>query len=194
VSGESHESHVTAETLDFDAVAKVANRVKLRDVRLLWSTVGRFAEMDDIDPEWGDAAFMGFDSHSEDMEQEGEEATFAVHCSFICRTNGDVSELSSEAAASDSDEPPDVNIQAVFELVYVLSDAEGIERSDLEQFAFVNGTHNAWPYWREFAHASTLRLGVPPYVVPPFKLPSVHDPEAKAQSEESGTTFRSDDL
>jgi hypothetical protein len=105
-----------------------------------------------------------------------------VECGFVCLYSA-TENLDEVDFEFDDDNQPDIAIEAVFELVYEITDRAAIEDSDLRHFASANGTHNAWPYWREYAQSATLRLGVTPYIAPPFKLPSVHDPEPDSAPE-----------
>jgi hypothetical protein len=168
------------EALDFRAVAKVAQRIRLNDVRLRWSQLGVYGSDDPADPEWGSKAFLSFDSRPVFDEKEPPEPQdgLLVQCLFQLRY---FSELDANKAVSapefEEDNPPDVAIEAIFDLTYDVEDWSDISSSDVEQFALANGTHNAWPYWREYAQTTAARLGLEPYIVGPFKLPSLHDPD-----------------
>ena len=175
------EAKVSAEKpLDFDAVAKVAQRIRLGDVRLRWSQLGIFGEGDPVDPKWGTKAFLSFDSHAAFDESVAPEPgdELLVQCVFQLRYFADLDATAAESAPeADEGNPPDVAIEAVFDLSYEIQDWSEISNSDVQQFALANGTHNAWPYWREYAQTTVARLGLEPYVVGPFKLPSRHDPQ-----------------
>ena len=185
MTGEDHpganevSDEAPGQALDFGAVAKVAQRIRLRDVRLRWSQLGIFGTDEPADPEWGSKAFLSFDSQAtfdEEAPEPGE--GLLVQCLFQLRYFTDLDANSAESDPEvDEDNPPDVAIEAVFDLSYDLEDWSDISDSDVQQFARANGTHNAWPYWREYAQTTAARLGLKPYVVGPFKLPSRHDPE-----------------
>ena len=166
--------------LDFGAVAKVAQRIRLSGVRLRWSQLGIFGAEEPSDPDWGSKAFLSFESRPAIDEDEplDQDEDLLVQCLFQLRYFLDLDAKKADADPSfDEDNPPDVAIEAVFDLSYDIADWDDISHSDLEQFALANGTHNAWPYWREYAQTTAARLGLAPYVVGPFKLPSRHDPK-----------------
>jgi hypothetical protein len=174
--------------IDFRAVAKVAQRVQLADVRLTWSQVGRFAEFEQISADWPERAFGSFDSHAALASAEDGGGSLVAQCFFTLHFFAGLdSRQISEPPEASEESPPALALEAVFELIYELDDASGIEESDVENFAIANATHNAWPYWREFAQSATLRLRVPTYIAPPFKLPSADDPKP-AEVEPSGET------
>jgi preprotein translocase subunit SecB len=78
-------------------------------------------------------------------------------------------ELKGFAEGSKKDEPS-VNIQATFLLSYALDKVSGIKKRNVDAFAKTNGIYNAWPYWREFVQNTIARMGLPPLVIPPFRL------------------------
>lgn len=68
------------------------------------------------------------------------------------------------------DEPPGLAIRASFALAYGLPPSADFEDSRLRAFAMTNGVYNAWPYWREYVQSTTTRMGLPPIIVPVFRL------------------------
>jgi hypothetical protein len=179
MTSDGTQSRINPQTLDFRAVAKVAQRIRLVDVRLRWSQFGRFAECAEINADWTRKAFLFFDSVAalEDEKTRAQSGDFTVQCIFQLRYfDGLDSDTADEAPEPDEDNPPDVAIEAVFDLIYEIDDWAGTNANDFQHFAFANGTHNAWPYWREFAQSTSVRLGLAPYLVGPFKLPSRDDP------------------
>jgi len=64
-----------------------------------------------------------------------------------------------------------LSIDATFFLLYRLDGAEGLDDMALSSFADLNGTYNAWPYWREFVQSITSRMDLPPLTIPVFRLP-----------------------
>jgi hypothetical protein len=173
-------SEAPEEGVDFRAVAKVAQRIRLTNVHLRWSQLGIFGEDEPSDLDWGSKAFLSFDSRAaldENADSEPEDELL-VQCLFQLRYFADLDANTTDPAPDfDAENPPDIAIEAVFDLIYEADTWEGISGADVQQFALANGTHNAWPYWREYAQTTSVRLGLEPYVVGPFKLPSRHDPE-----------------
>jgi hypothetical protein len=187
-----------APKIDFRAVAKVAQRVRLRDVRLAWSQVGRYIDFDLIEDDWELQAFVYYNSQPE-LGEDGREVAspLRVQSSFVLHYfRGVDSRAVDDPPETSEDEPPSVVIEAIFDLEYVLREPDEIDAVAIENFAIANATHNAWPYWREFAQSSSTRLGLSAYVAPPFKLPSADDPPKKkdaAEVDKSATDRKSDD-
>ena len=186
MTSEEAQSHISPQTLDFRAVAKIAQRIRLAEVRLRWSQLGRFAESKEIGSDWARKAFLSFDSTAalDDEETRTQSDDFTVQCIFQLRYfDGLDSETTDEAPEPNEDSPPDVVIEAIFDLLYEIDEWDGTSTEDFQHFAFANGTHNAWPYWREFAQSTSVRLGLAPYLVGPFKLPSRDDPSISGDSD-----------
>ena len=64
-----------------------------------------------------------------------------------------------------------VEIEATLKLVYDSPDAGKFSQEALDWFGRANGVYNGWPYWREFVQNATTRMGLPPLVIPTFRLP-----------------------
>lgn len=78
------------------------------------------------------------------------------------------------------------DVVATYRLLYTIP--KGLEPSieELNSFARVNGIHNAWPYWRELIQSVLSRMGLPPVVIPLFRL-------VPKSAERSGSDQSSDD-
>jgi hypothetical protein len=126
------------------------------------------AEADAVPPTWGADAFVGY--HSDAGREPDETGEFTVLSSFLALFKEGVD--ADDVADLDDDDPPDFSLETTFELVYALEDASDISKRDINHFAFVNGTYNAWPYWREIAQSMTVRMGLAPLVPAPFRVPS----------------------
>jgi hypothetical protein len=63
-----------------------------------------------------------------------------------------------------------VAVNVSFELTYRIPENMSTSDEQLEEFARVNGVFNAWPYFREFVHASLARMGLPPLILPVYRL------------------------
>jgi preprotein translocase subunit SecB len=89
---------------------------------------------------------------------------------------------------------PLFSIVVTLELVYVLAPGVQLKASEIEAFAEVNAVHNAWPYWRELVQNVTVRMQLPPLILPLFRIRDIpgeedhskkkHDPP-KTQSAKS---------
>lgn len=77
--------------------------------------------------------------------------------------------MEAQIVPRDSKEPA-VYVKAGFELKYILPKGFFASRSQLNTFARVNGTFNAWPYWREFIQNMFARMGLPPLTLPLFRI------------------------
>lgn len=164
--------HLTPQTVDFDRVARVSTQVTPVAVRAVRSHADLFVDADEIPADWSDQALVGFDSHAAGVDRE--ENRLSVRCSFLAVFAPDAPD---DESSPPGDEEPHLGVEAVFEVVYSAEDPEAFDDVDAEHFAFANGTLHAWPYWRELAHSATGRMGVPPLVVGPYKIPSTHDPD-----------------
>jgi hypothetical protein len=64
-----------------------------------------------------------------------------------------------------------VQVKAKLELAYDCQRVEDFNSGTLKSFAQLNGIYNAWPYWREIVQSLVARMGLPPLVVPVFRIP-----------------------
>lgn len=62
-----------------------------------------------------------------------------------------------------------LRIAAMFLLQYRLPSFEGLSKSNFNAFGEMNGVYNAWPYWREYVQATTLRMGLPSITIPVYR-------------------------
>jgi hypothetical protein len=182
VEGSDEYTGITPVTVDFDAVARVASRVQLTGVSLVSCNAEITVPTEEIKPDWSSSVFIGHQSHVHGWRRDESGASpeaILARVAFIGVHHPawdlDVME---ELPPYEADDPPAVLLDVMFELVYEpREDGAALDPEDLEHFAFVNATFNAWPYWRELAQSMTQRMGIPPVVVPVFKIPSAHDPE-----------------
>lgn len=65
-----------------------------------------------------------------------------------------------------------IRVSVDLELSYELPQGTEKDPAELEAFANVNGVFNAWPYWREIIQNISTRMGLPPLVLPLFRMPS----------------------
>ncbi len=77
-----------------------------------------------------------------------------------------------------------VEASASIELEYVCSDAGSFDDETIQSFGRINGVYNAWPYWREYVQSAVTRMGLPPLVVPVYRImDAVGKPEAPKSPE-----------
>ena len=105
---------------------------------------------------------------------------------------------------ADDANPPTaaVRVASVFVLNYVFHVTEpptGQELGEhLSAFANVNARFNAWPYFREIVQSSVARMGLPPVVLPVFRVkrqaskevPALEGEPSKAPKARRRTTHR----
>lgn len=72
-----------------------------------------------------------------------------------------------------------IAVGVIFELTYRVPSNMSAPEEDLAEFARVNSVFNAWPYFREFVHASLARMGLPPFILPVYRLSADKKPEIK---------------
>lgn len=182
MEGSPEHAGITLATVDFDAVARVASRVQLAGVRLVACNAELTVDADDLRHDWGSAVFIGHHAHVHGWRVPDVDATLPrvlARVAFIGihHPAWDLSTLE-ELPPYEPDNPPAVILEAMFELAYEPDSGDcDLDENDLDHFAFANATFNAWPYWRELAQSMTQRMGIPPVVVPVFKIPSARDPD-----------------
>ena len=84
-------------------------------------------------------------------------------------------------AYSNREPEPDhrvADIEAEFLVVYRTKATSAFPVDALQHFAELNGTYNAWPYWRELVQNMTVRAGMSGITVPVFK-PKVREVEVQ---------------
>ena len=70
---------------------------------------------------------------------------------------------------SEGDESDSLKLNCVFLLLYDLDSVDGLSEDKVVAFTQWIGMNNAWPYVREFVQNMTMRLGLPPLVIPLYK-------------------------
>lgn len=139
--------------IDFKVVARVADKVDLKDIYLLEANIKSNTE--ERDPR---KASLELSFGSEILPQESGD-NLAVQCNFL-------------VVAFPKDDPEKIfmNIEAAFVVDYLLASPDEFIQSDLEMFARINPIYNTWPYWREFVQNITTRMGFPALKIPLFKV------------------------
>ena len=82
-----------------------------------------------------------------------------------------------------------INIVATFRATYTVDSIEGLTPGCFDAFGSLNGLFNIWPFWREFVHNTTLRMGLPsltlPVQRPPANRPTASTTEPKTKPKAS---------
>ncbi len=79
-----------------------------------------------------------------------------------------------------------LSIRATFELRYRLPKIDQFSMRELSQFSNVNGAYNAWPYWRELIQNVSVRMGLPPLILPVFRIPRPRPVIRRSQKKNDG--------
>jgi preprotein translocase subunit SecB len=83
---------------------------------------------------------------------------------FFVRANLDV-------RIENESNPSVAAVKIQYELEYRVPEDFKASRADLTAFAKVNGVFNAWPYFREIVQTATMRMDLPPVVLPVYRVP-----------------------
>jgi preprotein translocase subunit SecB len=131
--------------IDFAAAGRVANRVELKDIRLV-----------DV-------------SAKCNPKIKGTlEPTLSLDCA-VANRQADVIEIACDyrfTAKVAESEAAEAGVKYL--LSYQVNGTEPLVDEDLAEFAVGNGTLHSWPFVREFLHGLTSKMGYPPYTLPVF--------------------------
>lgn len=83
-------------------------------------------------------------------------------------------------------EDPYLVIKATFLASYRVNSFDGLTEEGYQRFASLNGVFNTWPFWREFVHSTTARLGLPSLTIPVYRI--VKRPEISEASRKVAKT------
>jgi len=131
--------------LDMTAVARVAKRVRLLEIRLVDLVMRRTADLE------GGSSLSG-DVKRNCKPLKWDAGVVEVSCNF----HFGATEADSQVAY----------IDATYLLRYGVEGEEPIADIDAKHFAFANGAYNSWPFARELFHSFSSRMGLPPFVLP----------------------------
>lgn len=166
---------------DFAAIARVSRHTGLTATR--FTSIGaEIANRAAVPASWSTECFSGFRTDTPEVTEDG----FLLVCPSFLAVYIEGQDLRGAPSPPDYDpeSPPDVLIEVAMELSYTIPKDEPFDESDLAEFARVNGVLHAWPYWREVAQSSSVRLGLTPLVVGNYRVPSPYDALADAPSED----------
>jgi hypothetical protein len=158
---------------DYKAVARISTQAVLELIELasLYADVLRGVEMPGS---WTDGVRA---SSSASAEFNREALRLIVYCEFVAVWAPDLQDDDPQPSSKESP----FELRARFRLEYAIKNLDGIEVGDEEHFARTNGMLHAWPYWREIAHSTTVRMGLAPLLVGTFKIPWTGDPGRRRQ-------------
>ena len=150
------------------AVARVASRVQIADIRLIGMNLKLIAE-----------------SHEPQLTVNIERKCVGVlpnpkridvSCSYRFKGNDSQNEV--------------VNIEMTYLLVYAVQDDEPVSDEYVKHFAFANGAYNSWPFARELFNSMTSRMGLSPFVLPVLTFAPPRPPVPAAASQPHQATAR----
>jgi hypothetical protein len=161
---------VEPKRIDYKAVARVSTQAELKTIRVAFL----HADMDErngpIPADWAEEAVVGL-SAQDTLDRANQ--SLSVRCGFVAVYAPGL-DRTQRVLPAPRDAPVEVHAHLV--LTYGLKDVEVVLEGDTEHFALTNGMLHAWPYWRELAHNTTIRMGLAPLVIGMFKLPWTGDP------------------
>jgi preprotein translocase subunit SecB len=149
----------TPRKVDLAAVARIARRVDLRDIRLSEIAAASARRVQgNLEP---------------DLSHECEAIRLEIPNLFevVCRYRFSVKTGGSEVASA----------MFRYVLLYELEGDEDIPEEGLSDFAFANGTYHSWPFVRQLLYDLTAKMGYPPYTLPVLKF----NPKAPRPTEEA---------
>ena len=141
---------------NLDRASLVSRAVQIESV-----TVTRLAMSTDVGEETAGETVrltQRYRAQYDDRRSNRREVAVRVHFLFEAHT-GDAGEPGRRVA----------DIEAELLVVYGTDAAEEFPGDALRHFASLNGTYNAWPYWRELVQNLTARAGISGVTVPVFR-------------------------
>jgi hypothetical protein len=106
--------------------------------------------------------------------------SLSVQVRFDCSLRG----LFERGGSKGKDTRDIFNLKCEFEIDYTFLAQGGPPAEQREQFfqafADVNGLYNSWPYLRELVHSTVIRMGIPPVVLPVYRVPTPAKPQVAA--------------
>ncbi len=157
-----------------DLVQAVAKRVEIEQVQLLEASIKR-GVLRDKPPGNVNIAFGA----SAELDHVRERILVPVRLTLTARYDDATPE-----------EPDSLRIDVVFVVGYRVSPGPTLTKVQLREFGQLNGVFNVWPYWREFVHSTTSRMGLPALIMPSFKVgtppTSLHDSTLRKAKKDKG--------
>ena len=168
--------------IDMAAVARVSTQAELRAIRLGFLHADIDERRGEIPSDWSAHAIMGLNVAA-DLDRDSRRRN--LRCGFLAMYFPGTEPDNIETLPSPKDAP--FELHAAFRLAYEIRDVDGIQDTDPQQFAIVNGVLHAWPYWREIAQSTTVRMGLAPLLVGTQKVPWTGDPKSRSDQPNLGS-------
>lgn len=165
---ESHKTEAPVDASPIALAAAVADRVEIRDVRLIRSTCHQ-------SPKAAQASKLDATLNRQtDVQIDESKNAIAVIAHF---------EFSARAVARPDDAEPDLQLSADFLVLYTAKSLSGLTKLNFQKFGELNGTYNAWPYWRELLQNTMTRMQLKPFVLPVFRITgTAEEPNRRAEA------------
>jgi preprotein translocase subunit SecB len=159
--------------ISFASAVKVSDRVNLQSVKLLACNCKQKPKCPS-----GQKTF-DMEGNSR-FEVDREKNRIEVFIRFALNAFGEETERKKENSF--------LNIEATFLILYSINNLADLDDAAFRSFAEMNGTYNAWPYWREFVQNITGRMELPTLTVPVFRIAP---PPSKAATNKNKTPVKS---
>jgi preprotein translocase subunit SecB len=89
--------------------------------------------------------------------------------------------------------PGGFSVTATFAILFDFMPINALNEMNLEEFGRTVSLLHVWPYWREFVHSTTTRMGLPPLRVPllnPISIPGLVKAKQPTSVKAATTTTR----
>lgn len=132
--------------------------VQIEEVRLVRLTV------DGPDDDLPDGQTFGANiGHHAEVKSGLQNGRFTIHVRFTL----DITRPSDQV---DTGSEPIVKVRAQYAVSYSVPKDAKFSQKELTAFGNSNATFNTWPFWRELVHTAFVRMGLPPFTVPVFRV------------------------
>jgi preprotein translocase subunit SecB len=156
----------TGESLDMEAIARVAQKAVLDEIHLVDAQISRDPLISS--PE---ALTLEHRCSTKILQSKEDKNILPILCNFRV-----------VAFSGKSTDKILMSIEASLWTSYVLKPIKDFNPDDIEHFAKINPIYNAWPYWREFVQNMTIRMGFPALTIPLLKIMPKKAAAKKAKS------------
>jgi hypothetical protein len=154
-----------------EELQQLIRTVQILDVRLLEAAVRTRISGDQVRPS---ELIADHQTHASDRVDE----TGKFHVTAALRLR-----VVPRGAPGGEDRDEDIAIRIVTELTYRVPPESSFSPGALKAFAKTNGLFNVWPYWRHYVQSTSVLMGLPPLVMPVYRVPRrvAQDPTSQAR-------------
>lgn len=167
-------SETRQELTEYQRAAAVARFVEVGDVSLV--SMGAELLVPKARALGADEARLAFDKKTS-FEFDEETRSLTVNVKLIFNVKGAFHQKAhGKEKRSDTTEEDLLRVACAFRLQYAFNVKGGPPADERDSFfaafANVNGMFNAWPYVRELVHSTVARMGLPPMILPVYRVAS----------------------